>query len=409
MIKTEFMELYEELTKLNEFFPNASQRFWTAAKNNKLNDTDFHSAYDAELTELGLMDIFNADGTLINKGVYGRIKNAKEANPDSWALKALSKFWALQFKDGVKTNSQISHEKEEAERVEIETRYTAVKEKWDILNEKLPFVQHLIESTVNKYAAAKKEILKSDLEQALALKTEMTTATRGLLKFYDNTDEYNLALLNKGDDLIKVSVTLEALDERFPRALIWVEVRQFFSAHPTFKAWGKTAAHTFSLTVEDLDENIITSKIISLLDNIWELVSFRFTTIDKTQKKYEEVTPKIATAKAAQVSVDTGRPVDPNFISEVLAEFTKGREKANSEADFYSDVQDGSSGAAFAMKKYEAIVAAGIYLVNCNWCATIGDTEIATWRTTDSVENLENALANTFDAFSRDLTIEIIK
>jgi hypothetical protein len=61
------------------------------------------------------------------------------------------------------------------------------------------------------------------------------------------------------------------------------------------------------------------------------------------------------------------------------------------------------------MEKDDTIVAAGIYLVNCNWRAVIGDTEIAIWRTTDSVENLEDALANTFDAFSRDLTIEIIK
>jgi hypothetical protein len=118
---------------------------------------------------------------------------------------------------------------------------------------------------------------------------------------------------------------------------------------------------------------------------------------------------KINTAKAAQSAVNAGSPVDPEFVSKILDELAQGRKAAKKAYDFYSDTQDGSSGAAAAMQTYETLVSVGTYLVNCNWRAILGDTEIATWRTTDSVENLEDALANTFDAFSHDLTIEIIK
>jgi hypothetical protein len=80
---------------------NAGKKFWADAKNKQIDEVSFHAAYDEELTELGLMDIFNADGTFTNKGAYGKIKAAKDANPDSWAVKALSKLWALRYVDNI--------------------------------------------------------------------------------------------------------------------------------------------------------------------------------------------------------------------------------------------------------------------------------------------------------------------
>ena len=124
MIKTEFMELYEELDNLYEATDSAevtaSKKFWDAAKNKQIDESSFHTAYDAELKELGLTDIFNTDGTFTGKGVYGRIKAAKEANPDSWAVKALSKLWALRYVDNVRFESEVAADKARA--VELEKR-----------------------------------------------------------------------------------------------------------------------------------------------------------------------------------------------------------------------------------------------------------------------------------------------
>ena len=438
MIKTEFMELLEELDSLYEapdFY--ASKTFWADAKAGKLNDQAFKKAFKDELVTLDLWSLIDEEyysnsrfytpthtGALIDKSSYGAIKKAADENPDSWAVKALLKMWVLQFKDGVKSNSQLALEKEKAaraereasiakkreeERVKLEAEYTAAKKEWDILNEKLSFIQDVLATTVKDYTAAKKEIIKANIEKALALKTEMTTATKGILSFHDNTDEYNLALLDKEADLIKVSATLTELDERFPSAKIWVKISQFFSERPTFKVWDKQVNEYFALTVEDIDEATIKSKLLSVLDAIWELVSFRFSTLNKTQETYDEVMVKIETAKAAQSEVNAGKPVDPKFVSEVLSVFNTGKEAADSAFSFYSDTHDGSSGAAFAMKKHEAIVAAGIYLVNCNWRAIKADKEIVAWKMTDSIDSLEDALSTTFNAFDSDLTIEIVK
>jgi hypothetical protein len=104
---------------------NASKKFWAAAKNRQIDEVSFHAAYDEELTELGLMDVFNTDGTFTGRDVYGKIKAAKEANPDSWAVKALSKLWVLRYVDNIWFKAE--EDKVAAERAEREKRE---KEAW---------------------------------------------------------------------------------------------------------------------------------------------------------------------------------------------------------------------------------------------------------------------------------------
>jgi hypothetical protein len=57
----------------------ASKAFWAAAKKGQIDDVSFHAAYDDELRELGLLDLFNSDGGFTSRSVYGRIKEAKDA------------------------------------------------------------------------------------------------------------------------------------------------------------------------------------------------------------------------------------------------------------------------------------------------------------------------------------------
>ena len=104
----------------------ASKKFWAAAKTGQIDEESVHAAYDDELKELGLMDVFNTDGTFTGRSVYGRIKEAKDAHPDSWALKALSKLWALRYVDGVYFASETA--KIKAADVEAEKRRKADQE-----------------------------------------------------------------------------------------------------------------------------------------------------------------------------------------------------------------------------------------------------------------------------------------
>lgn len=97
---TPFLEAIDELDKLSEAANDptkvaASKKFWSGAKIGKMEEDAFHTAFDDELTELGLMDMFDANGVLENN--YGRIADAKKAHPDSWAAKALGSLWGLRY------------------------------------------------------------------------------------------------------------------------------------------------------------------------------------------------------------------------------------------------------------------------------------------------------------------------
>lgn len=138
LFKSDFDKIYEKLTTLNEGTDYyASKSFWDAAKNKIIDVESFHDAYDDELKELGLMDIFTSEGTLINKGVYGKIKTAKEANPDSWAIKALMKMWSLKYIDNAITKSETPEEQErlarEKERKQEEQRLAELSKEYTAL------------------------------------------------------------------------------------------------------------------------------------------------------------------------------------------------------------------------------------------------------------------------------------
>ena len=115
-------EAFDELDKLSEAVSDsakvaASKKFWSEAKQNRMDEDSFHTAFDDELKELGLMDMFDANGVLENN--YGRIKKAAEANPESWAIKALGKLWALRYSKNrdwsVVMNNYFKSEKEARE------------------------------------------------------------------------------------------------------------------------------------------------------------------------------------------------------------------------------------------------------------------------------------------------------
>lgn len=75
--------------------PEEAKTFWDAARNNELNVEAFHRAFDADLEENNLLNLFTSEGKLKNRGCYGEIKRL---DPGLKLTRALKKFWALQYK-----------------------------------------------------------------------------------------------------------------------------------------------------------------------------------------------------------------------------------------------------------------------------------------------------------------------
>lgn len=134
---------------------DAGKKFWAAAKTNKIDEESFHAAYDDELRDLGLMDVFTAEGALVNKGVYGKIKAAKEANPDSWAVKALSRLWALRYVDNVKFASEVAADQAAADEAQRRAEQRRQEEEAAKVakEEKLKEYQETLKTYISKVAS----------------------------------------------------------------------------------------------------------------------------------------------------------------------------------------------------------------------------------------------------------------
>lgn len=459
MATTEFVKLYEELGRLNEDTYRDSKAFWSGAAEKKLYDENFHRAFDAELQELGLMDIFAEDGSIASRSSYGRIKAAREANPDSWAVKALYKFWVLQFQDGVKTESEIQREqteanrlewlawfkekearekaerlereakereREEQKRMELEAKNTKAQADYEALESYLPEFKTLVEKQVADLAESKRHLLIPIVEKIVKLRNEVDTSTRNMIYRYDERYETPkasiLETLKTGKDLYELTFDLPPIDKRYPSAVIVVKLRNLFKMNSTGGIYNAKVTRSgaavranadivFDVKVVDIEKTKLTNIINKWFDDIYEAIYLNLEkTLKKDQEEYDSVMSKVKAAKAAQAAADAGRPVDPKFISDILNELGKGVEDAEVQYDIYRGTHDGSSGAAYARVEAETVESVALSLVNCNWRIHTDSKDVISWRMTDSVDDLYDAIDEAFKAYkSGGLRLEITK
>ncbi len=196
---------YEGSGELNESTDSekkaASKRFWNCATINKIDEVAFHTAFDDELEELGLLDLFDDEGRLNARRDYGRIVKAEEENPESWAIRALKKLWGMEYRPKLYTNhetwayeipgsrweaahkvKQAEYEKLEAERKAKEEEERAAKQRaWEA---ELAKANELLKACLSKVDPK----LVADYEAAGGVKAEEDIVIE---------DKYQLKLLFK--------------------------------------------------------------------------------------------------------------------------------------------------------------------------------------------------------------------
>ena len=386
----------------------SSSQFWSEAKAGRLDSTSFWNAYSSELRKLGLLDLFDTEyKELKQKSSYGRIKKAAEENPDSWAVRALLKVWVLQFKNGVKSNIRI-------EREEGEQKLAAKKAELAGIEAQLPEFEKIFKEVGNRIlgeaAAECNKLIKVNNELINKIKEishGFVKAQSFIAKEIKDTDLFEMNFKYYGPTMSDLTGTIYISFEKvFGES---VDYHWLSRIHGDSSNILQKRFDIEGMTVDKIRKEAekaftdLASIIKPQVGNIshTELIK---TTYDKTVKTIED-------GKKAQAAVNAGKPVDPDFIAEVLAVLKNGLKKANAEYASWAGwrYDDGDSGAAFANEKYKTIQAAATYLFNCNWRSYVNDREIAVWRVTDSKEALEDALSDTFDAISQDLNIEIIK
>ena len=399
------LEIYD-LLEWGEY--SDSSQFWSEAKAGRLDGSSFWAAYSSELRRLGLLDLIDTNyKELKEKSSYGRIKKAAEENPDSWAVKALLKMWVLQFKNGVKSDIRI-------EREEDEQKLTDKKAELAGVEAQLPEFEKIFREVGNRIlgeaAAECNKLMRTNNELINKIKEishDFVKAQSFIAKEIKDTNLFEMEFNYYGPTMSDLTGTIYISFEK-----VFGESVDYHWLSRIHSAGSNILQKRFD--IEGMTVDKIRKEAEKTFTDLVAIIKPQVGNISQTElikATYDKTVKTIEDGKKAQAAVNAGRPVDPDFIAEVLAVLKNGLKKANAEYDSWAswEYDDGDSGAAFAMEKSRTIQAAAAYLFNCNWRSYVNDREIAVWRTTDSEEALEDALSDTFDAISQDLNIEIIK
>lgn len=433
---------------LVEFLPSSSSyrnfkdRFYSRAEKNILDAEAFHFAFDSELLKLGfnLTDLFTSIGSkalLKNKGTYGIIKKGLEDTERHIAVRALLRFWVLQFKDGAKLQSDIDKEEEERKKEEREKILAAEAER-------------------EKEKAARKE---KDLKRLKAIADGLKDTVSELEKFcltyaQDQLDEKAIILNSKSAELDHLSnrfdrVRIKELDDRkLDREVLDYEPEiksikvatkinpDYYYNHDSDK--GKVSIdllvdvdfpryytrdkktsywdlHTIYHVKDDepVDLDVCKKEFKDFID---EKIDEAFKGPDESldnaiafaTNRLKDCTNARALGKKAQALVDSGKSPEPLFFKKLTEIATKGRAAATAAMDSWRSLSrphhgDGSAELEYYSTLQKTANTLAYYLIDCNL-----DSPYGNYRITDDPRNLAEILYEALNKNDLESSITIV-
>ena len=324
------LEIYD-LLEWGEY--GASSQFWSEAKAGRLDSTSFWNAYSSELRKLGLLDLFDTEyKELKQKSSYGRIKKAAEENPDSWAVKALLKVWVLQFKNGVKSNIRI--EKEEGEQ-----RLAAKKAELAGVEAQLPEFEKIFKEAGNRIlgeaAAECNKLIKVNNDLIAKIKEishGFVEAKSFIAKEIKDTDLFEMTFVYDGPTITDLTGKIYiSFKEVFGE-----DVRYYWSSRLRGAGYNILQKH---FDIEGMTVDKIRKEAEKTFTDLVAIIKPQVGNISQTElikATYDKTVKTIEDGKKAQAAVNAGRPVDPDFIAEILAVLKNGLKKAGDEFDSWA-------------------------------------------------------------------------
>lgn len=186
MIKTEFMNLYEELNSLNEAVSPEAQAFYKSLNVRTKDPVDtesFIKAFKKDIPDNIWDQLFTVDMRLKNRGTYGIIKNE---NLPAEVTTALKKYWAFQFASNVtwfETTTMIAKQ-EEAKRKEEEEKKAQEEKLLSDAKEYIDRANHVL-TLVDKNAIQRVLDLAKELEPGSFNKLQQTPKVN--INYYNNS------------------------------------------------------------------------------------------------------------------------------------------------------------------------------------------------------------------------------
>ena len=319
------LEIYD-LLEWGEY--SDSSQFWSEAKAGRLDGSSFWSAYSSELRRLGLLDLIDTNyKELKEKSSYGRIKKAAEENPDSWAVKALLKMWVLQFKNGVKSDIRIEREEDEQKLADKKAELANVEAQ---LPEFEKIFREVGNRILSKAAAECNKLIKVNNELINKIKEishGFVRAQSFIAKEIKDTNLFEMEFNYYGPTMSDLTGTIYISFEK----VFGESVKYHWSS--IIDRTGYDFIHK-RINIEGLTTDKIREEAEKVFTGLAAAIKPHIGNISHTElikATYDKTVKTIEDSKKAQAAVNAGKPVDPDFIAEVLAVLKNGLKKANAE------------------------------------------------------------------------------
>ena len=290
-------------------------------------------------------------------------------------MRALLKVWVLQFKNGVKSNIRI-------EREEGEQKLAAKKAELAGVEAQLPEFEKAFREVGNRILGE----AAAECNKLMRTNNELINKIKEISHGFVEAKSF-IAKEIKDTDLFEMNFGYNGPTAADLTGTIYIRFEKVFGESVDYHWSGRIHGAGYNVLqkrfdIEGMTVDKIKEEAEKAFTDLAAVVKPQVGNISQTESIkaiYDKTVKTVEDGKKAQAAVNAGRPVNPDFIAEILAVLKNGSKKASDEYDSWASWQydDGDSGAAFAMEKYKTVRAAAAYLFNCNWRSYVNDREIA--------------------------------
>lgn len=285
------------------------------------------------MRKLGLLDLFDTEyKELKQKSSYGRIKKAAEENPDSWAVKALLKVWVLQFKNGVKSNIRIEQE-------EGEQKLVAKKAELAGVEAQLPEFEKIFKEVGNRILGE----AAAECNKLIKVNNDLITKIKEISHGFVEAKSF-IAKEIKDTDLFEMNFGYDEPTAIDLTGKIYISFKEVFGEDVRYHWSSRLRGAGYnvlqkSFDIEGMTVDKIRKEAEKTFTDLAAVIKPQVGNISQTElikATYDKTVKIIEDSKKAQAAVNAGRPVDPDFIAEILAVLKNGLKKAGDEFDSWA-------------------------------------------------------------------------
>ena len=247
-------------------------------------------------------------------------------------MRALLKVWVLQFKNGVKSNIHI-------EREEGEQKLAAKKAELAGVEAQLPEFEKIFREVGNRILGE----AAAECNKLMKINNDLITKIKEISHGFVEAKS-SIAKEIKDNDLFEMTFVYDGPTVTDLTGKIYISFKEVFGESVDYHWSSRVNGSGYNILQKHFDIEGMTvdkmreeaEKAFTDLASIIKPQAGNISQTELIKATYDKTVKIIEDGKKAQAAVNAGKPVDPDFIAEVLAVLKNGLKKANAEYDSWA-------------------------------------------------------------------------